>query len=786
MFSFFSPSNLQNRIPADLETQAKQSHRLLTSAAHHRQKISKSQGKRSLELARDLALTQQSLLAAMGSGSAMQLAADYGLDAAQRLALTVDVLRERGNADKNHEDAGTPPVLDYAYELVVDGRTLARPVNYNLLKILPPKGVQVVDAKRPYMIIDPRAGHGAGIGGFKPDSQVGVALRAGHPVYFVVFRQHPEAGQTLVDVMHAEAGFLREIARLHPDSNKPVVVGNCQGGWATLILAAANPELSGPLVLNGAPVSTWSGQIGESPMRYNGGLLGGVMPAMMISDLGAGEFDGAHLVSNFEMLNPSRNFFGKYYDLFADVDNKRESFLEFEKWWGGFHFTNEAEIRWIVEQLFVGNKLARGKAELEPGKLLDLKAIRSPIIVFASRGDNITPPQQALNWIVDTFIDEQEIRIRGQRIVYMVHEKVGHLGIFVSSSIARKEHTEMTSTLKTIEALAPGLYEMKIDETAGDEGNEHFFVSFHDRKMQDILTTVVNDRDQEKDFAAVARLSELGAQTYDMALRPVLQSLVTQQRADALRDAHPSRMSRKLFSDSNLMLPLMQPLVQWARDNRQKTTPDNPFLALERLMANSLMQSMDLMRDLRDAAYENTFLAIYGTPMMHALGKVDKDEAEVEEAGDLRHMPEVKAALANMEHGDLAAAVIRMLVMLAGSRGSVRKDRLERSAKVLNSTEPFKSMGSERRAELIQQQSIIAEFEPKRAMETLPVLLKRSEDRLSALDVVNHILGARAEMEPHSLELIQRMESLLGAPDNEVSTRAVAKKATVKKAATPR
>jgi pimeloyl-ACP methyl ester carboxylesterase len=786
MFSLFSLSPLQNRLPADLEIHAKQSHRLLTSAAHHRQKISKSQGQRSLELSRELALTQQAIVAAMASGVAFQLAADYGLDAAQRLALTVDVLRERGNADKAHEDAGTPPVLDYAYELIVDGRTLARPVNYQLLKILPPKGVQVVEAKRPYMIIDPRAGHGAGIGGFKPDSQVGVALRAGHPVYFVVFRQHPEPGQTLVDVMHAEAGFLREIARLHPDSNKPVVVGNCQGGWATLILAAANPELAGPLVLNGAPVSTWSGQVGESPMRYNGGLLGGVMPAMLISDLGGGEFDGAHLVSNFEMLNPSRNFFGKYYDLFADVDNKRESFLEFEKWWGGFHFTNEAEIRWIVETLFVGNKLARGKAELEPGKLLDLKAIRSPIIVFASRGDNITPPQQALNWIVDTFVDEQEIRIRGQRIVYMVHDKVGHLGIFVSSSIARKEHTEMTSTLKTIEALAPGLYEMKIDETAGDEGNEHFFVSFHDRKMQDILTTVVNDREQEKDFAAVARLSELGAQTYDMALRPVLQSLVTPQSAEALREAHPSRISRKLFSDSNPLLPMMEPLVQWARESRQKITPDNPFLALERLLANSLMQSMDLLRDLRDATYENTFLAIYGTPMMHALGKVGVEEVAPEEAHDLRHMPEVKKALAAMEQGDLAAAVIRMLVLLAGSRGSVRKDRLDRSALVLSSTEPFNSMGSDRRAELIQQQSIIAEFEPRRALETLPLLLKLPQDRLSALDVVNHILGSRAEMEPHSLELIQRMESLLGAPDNARSTRAVARKAPAKKASAPR
>ncbi len=777
MFSIFSLNPLQNRLPADLDTHAKQSSRLLTSAAHHRQKISKSQVRRSLQLSKELALTQQAIAASMGQGSALQLAADYCLDATQRLALTVDVLRERGNNDKTHEEAGTPPVLDYAYELIVDGRSLERPVNYQLLKILAPKGVKVVEAKRPYMIIDPRAGHGAGIGGFKPDSQVGVALRAGHPVYFVVFRQHPEPGQTLVDVMHAEAGFLREIARRHPDSNKPVVVGNCQGGWATLILAAANPELAGPLVLNGAPVSTWSGQVGESPMRYNGGLLGGVMPAMLISDLGGGEFDGAHLVSNFEMLNPSRNFFGKYYDLFADVDNKRESFLEFEKWWGGYHFTNEAEIRWIVETLFVGNKLARGQAELEPGKLLDLKAIRSPIIVFASRGDNITPPQQALNWIVDTFVDEQEIRIRGQRIVYMVHDKVGHLGIFVSSSIARKEHTEMTSTLKTIEALAPGLYEMKIDETAGDEGNEHFFVSFHDRKMQDILTTVENDREQEKDFAAVARLSELGAKTYDMAVRPVLQNLVTQQSADALRDAHPSRVSRKLFSDANPLLGLLEPTVEWARTQRQKTTPDNPFLAVERLMANSVMQTMDLLRDLRDAAYENTFLSIYGTPWMHTLGQVGNEQAAPQPAADMRHMPEVDKALAHIEQGDLAAAVIRMLVMLAGSRGSVRKDRLERSAVVLNSTEPFASMGAERRAELIQQQSIIAEFEPKRAVETLPLLLKHAADRSKALEVVNHILGARDEMEPHSLKLIQRMETLLGAPDNKTSKPVAAKKA---------
>jgi hypothetical protein len=66
------------------------------------------------------------------------------------------------------------------------------------------------------MIIDPRAGHGAGIGGFKSDSEVGVALKAGNPVYFVTFRPEPEPGQTIGDVTEAEAAFVAEILRRHP------------------------------------------------------------------------------------------------------------------------------------------------------------------------------------------------------------------------------------------------------------------------------------------------------------------------------------------------------------------------------------------------------------------------------------------------------------------------------------------------------------------------------------------------------------------------------------------
>jgi hypothetical protein len=104
------------------------------------------------------------------------------------------------------------------------------------------RGVTVDPKRRPYVIIDPRAGHGPGIGGFKDDSQVGVALREGHPVYFVIFLPRAEPGQTLLDVCAAEQQFVRKVRELHPTSPKPAIVGNCQGGWAAMMLAASIPR----------------------------------------------------------------------------------------------------------------------------------------------------------------------------------------------------------------------------------------------------------------------------------------------------------------------------------------------------------------------------------------------------------------------------------------------------------------------------------------------------------------------------------------------------------------
>jgi len=708
-----------------------------------------------------------------------QPAFDYVRDATERTVLFLDVMRQRGNQYREHLAKSAPHVLEFAGKLIHDGRELDRPVNYGLVRIDPPDRVRVDPTRRPFVVIDPRAGHGPGIGGFKADSEIGVVLRAGHPCYFVGFLPDPIPGQTIEDIARAEALFLERVIGLHPDADgKPCVIGNCQAGWAVMILAAIRPELLGPIIVAGSPLSYWAGVHGANPMRYTGGLTGGSWAAALMSDLGGGVFDGAWLVQNFENLNPANTLWTKQYNLYAKIDTEASRYLSFERWWGGHVNLNAAEIQFIVDELFVGNNLAAGRIKLSDDTAIDLRNVASPIVVFCSKGDNITPPQQALGWILDLYDDVDEIRRHGQTIVYTVHESVGHLGIFVSGGVARKEHDEFSSNIDLIDLLPPGLYEAvfeaKGEQTANPElASGNWVMRCEARTLDDIRALGRNDAADDRRFAAAARVSDINLALYRSFVQPVVRAMVTPVTAMAMKELHPLRLQYELFSDANPWMAAVKAMARQVRESREAPTDDNSLLEMQAAVSDRIVAGLDTWRDLRDRASEWLFLSFYGSPLLQAAMGIDPaDTRPLRRAGkSTLHRALVEARIRELRSeiatGGLREGFVRATLYAGVPRAALDERGVEAMRRLRGvdcggpplTLAEFKAM--------VRKQFFLLLIDEEAAIAALPQLLpKAPEARRTAFHWLRQVLSARGDIVGEVAVRLRRIAGCFGVdPD---------------------
>ena len=288
------------------------------------------------------------------------------------------------------------------------------------------------------------------------------------------------------------------------------MIGNCQAGWAVMILASLRPELFGPLIIAGAPLSYWAGVRGKNPMRYSGGLLGGSWLTALTSDLGGGKFDGAWLVQNFENMNPSNTLWTKQYNVYSKVDSEADRYLEFERWWGGHVNLNAEEIQFIVDELFVGNNLAAGGSRhrtVRPstfGKFAPRSWCSAPRATTSRRRS-----RRSTGFSISTAMSTRSARtVRPSSTPFT---RPSGISAFRVGGVAKKEHSEFSSNIDLIDVLPPGLYEATFEAKSADTTHPElaggqWIMRCERRTLDDIRAMGGNTAEDERRVATAARV----------------------------------------------------------------------------------------------------------------------------------------------------------------------------------------------------------------------------------------------------------------------------------------
>ena len=245
-----------------------------------------------------------------------------------------------------------------------------------------------------------------------------------------------------------------------------------------------------------------------------------------------------------------------------------------------------------------------------------------------------------------------------------------------------------------------------------------------ERRVEDLQVLQKYGRKDEMPFQAV----ESDLRDSRLRLRNLRPSRSSQRwsrrRGAAMRRAmHPQRAQRWAVSDLNPFLWPLKGMADMVRANRAPRDNEGPMAAMEHWTAAMTSASLDLYRDLRDAAVENTFFRTYG-PASIGMAAQDRTPSRRNPC-DVRDAPLIKEALSHIEEGDPTKAIVRtaLLLMKAGT-GRRRLSAMKRARELVGKDIGLLDMPPEAAREIIREQSYIVDYEPVKALVALPKLLR--------------------------------------------------------------
>jgi poly(3-hydroxyalkanoate) synthetase len=277
----------------------------------------------------------------------------------------------------------------------------------------------------PTLVDAPHAGHTAMIADYhKGQSLIETLLASG--ISHVVLTDWKPATDDMKDL--EIDNYLAEVIVAIDDLGGRVnLIGLCQGGWVSAMVASRFPDKVNSLVLAGSPIDTDAGNgpikrmVHHSPMSFYEELV----------ELGGGLMKGKFMLQGWKNMHPGQHYFQDQIDLYEHIDDpgyvaKEETFASW--------YENPIDLpgRWylqVIRQLFKENRLAKGTF-VGLGRRLNLRNIACPVYLLAGDSDDIATKEQVFD--AEKYLGTPKDKIEKKLV------PGGHIGLFMSSRTLRE------------------------------------------------------------------------------------------------------------------------------------------------------------------------------------------------------------------------------------------------------------------------------------------------------------------------------------------------------------
>src|SRR5271165_638695 len=263
----------------------------------------------------------------------------------------------------------------------------------------------------PTLVNAPFAGHRAMIADYhKGQSLVETLLQGG--VGHVALTDWKSASEDMKDL--EIDNYLEELIVAIDDLGGRVnLVGLCQGGWSSAMVAARFPHKVNALVLAGSPIDT---DAGDGPISAYEDLV----------RLGGGRMRGQIMLAGWKNMHPEKHYVTEDLEFYQQMDDPayRERIEVFDSW---YEDPLDLPGRWYLQairELFKENRLAKGEF-VGLGRRLNLESIGCPLYLLAGESDDITTREQV--FAAESLLGTPKGRIEKKLV------PGGHIGLFMGS-----------------------------------------------------------------------------------------------------------------------------------------------------------------------------------------------------------------------------------------------------------------------------------------------------------------------------------------------------------------